>query len=97
MEKLVIKGAYYHDAESDTILIPHYTGTYIAVDCDAYVTMDKLSDIYDEEYIDSVKDDFVTYSEERYYSAEFGTYHVREWELLSDLSNLHHSEEDFDW
>ncbi len=95
--KLVIKGAYYYDKDSDTILIPHYTGEYAIVDCDGFMTMEDLKDIYDESYVDKVKDTSIEYDGTKYYDAEYNPRDVGDWELLSDLSKLEHQEESYDF
>lgn len=95
--KLVIKGVFYYDRESDTILVPHFTGEYSVVDCDRYLTMDELKDRYDENYINQVKDNPMHFEGKDYYDAEYSPYDVGDWELLSDLSELSFMEENFDW
>lgn len=95
--KLVIKGAYYYDRESETILIPHFTGEFCIVDCSTFEKMDSLKDRYDDAYIDDVKDSPTDFEGEQYYSTEYSPQTVGEWELLSDLGNLEHLEEDYDF
>jgi hypothetical protein len=95
--KLVIKGAYYYDRESETILIPHFTGEYCAVDCTKYIKLDELKESYDESFVNEVKDDFVEFEGEKYYYAEYSPCHIEDWELLSDLSDLEHIEQNFDF
>ena len=95
--KLVIRGAYYYDKESDTIIIPHYTGEYSIVDCDEYATMEYLEGKYNQNYIDQVKDDPIEYDGKKYYNAEYSPFSIGDWELLSDLSELAHLEENFDF
>lgn len=98
MTRLVIKGAYYYDNESDNILIPHYTGEFCIVDCDRYIRMKELKGNYDQSYIQEVKDNPIIFKGKEYYNAEWGPVDVSdEWDLLSDLSNLAHLEENFDW
>ena len=93
----IIAGAYYYDIESDTILIPHYSGGFWMVDCNQYVKIEELKDRYNKDYILSVKDDFITYNREKYYNAEYSPWTVGEWKLLSDISELKHIENDFDF
>ena len=95
--ELVIKGAYYHDRESDTILIPHFTGKFGIVDCTRFKKMEELKEEYDESYINQVKDDPVIFEGEKYYDAEYRPLYIEDWTLLSDLSDLEHLEEDFDF
>lgn len=96
--KQVIKGAYYYDRESKTLLVPHYTGEYSMVDCDSFNTMDELKEQYDQSYIDSVKDDPIEFEGESYYSTEYNPFNIDDdWELLSDLSELSFQEENFDF
>jgi hypothetical protein len=95
---LVIKGAYYFDRGNDTILVPHFTGDFWIVDCDKYVNMERLQEIYDDSYIDGVRDNCIEFEGEKYYHAEYSPYNVdKDWELLSDLSELEHLEEDYDF
>lgn len=95
--KLVIKGAYYYDRNSNVILIPHFTGEYCIVDCDRYIIMSELQGIYDESYINQVKDNPIMFEGIEYYYAEYSPQHIEDWELLSDLSDLQHLEENFDF
>ena len=93
----IIAGAYYYDIESDTILVPHYSGSFRMVDCTQYKKLKELENKYDEDYIKSIKDDFIEYAGEKYYNAEYSPWNVGEWELLSDISELRHIEEDYDF
>lgn len=95
--QLVIAGAYYYDREDDKILIPHYTGDFRIVDCNEFIRMEELKARYEEEYIKGVKDYPIELNGEKYYDAEWGPFSVGNWELLSDLSELQHTEENFDW
>ena len=96
--KLVIKGAYYYNRETDEIIVPHYTGEYNIVDCDEYIQMNELKGIYDKSYIDGVRNRPIIFEEKQYYSAEYSPKYVDDyWELLSDLSELSFIEENFDW
>lgn len=95
--KLVIKGAYYYDRDSETILIPHFTGEFSIVDCSTYEKIDSLKCKYDKNYINEVKENSINFENENYYSTEFSPYHIGDWELLSDLSQLEHLEENFDF
>ena len=88
--KTVIKGAYYYDRESETILIPHFTGEYYMVDCSQFVKMDELKKIYDESYINQVKNDPIEFEGEKYYNAEYSLWTIGEWELINDLSDINH-------
>jgi hypothetical protein len=86
---LVIAGAFYLD--EDTVLVPHYTGDFAAVDCHTYETEKDIRDKYSERYVrDFIHDgQSVTVQGETYYLTEWGPFHVTEdWELLSDLSEL---------
>ena len=95
--KLVIKGAYYYDRKSETILIPHFTGEFRIVDCSRLEKMEDLKDRYDDTYIDQVKDSPTEFEGEKYYDAEYSPQTIGDWELLSDLSNLEHLEENYNW
>jgi len=95
--ELVIKGAYYYDKDRDRILVPHYTGEFYIVDCDEFTTMEDLKDRYDETYIKEVKETPMEYNGKNYYSAEWSPFDIGNWELLSDLSGLEHTEEEYNW
>ena len=96
---LVIKGAYYYDKSADTVLIPHYTGEFYMVDCDRYMIVSELTDVYDEKWIEDNKENNVEYKGTTYYYAEYSPWNITEkdWELLSDLSELNHVECDYGW
>lgn len=93
----VVKGAYYYEKETDTILTPHATGCFGGVDCSRFVRMEELKERYDEGYINQVKNRYIEFEGEQYYSAEYSSRIIKDWELLSDLSGLEYVEEKFDW
>ena len=98
MTKLVIAGAFYYDEEDDMIIVPHYTGEYSIVDCDRYVNMKILKEMYNDRYIKQVKDNPIELRDKKYYDAEYSPISIRDtWELLSDLSKLRHQEENYDF
>ena len=94
---LVIKGAYYHDSQSDQILVPHFTGEFQMVDCTRYITKEELKDSYNKEYIKNNKDNFVEYDGKKYFYAEYSPVSTGGWDLLSDLSDLSHTENNFNF
>ena len=93
--KLVIAGALYFDGEM--LLVPHYTGEFVVVDCDRYMSLEDLKDIYNELFIEEAMESPVSYNNKKYYPAEYGPFNVKDWELLSDLSDLNHLEENYDF
>ena len=94
--KLVIAGAYYYDRNNEVILIPHYTGEYYVVDCYRYMKMEEMKEMYSENYIKDVLDYPIEFERELFYDAEYSPQYVNDsWELLSDLSDLKHLEENF--
>lgn len=94
--QLVIRGAYYRSGNE--ILVPHFTGEYYIVDCDRFLTKKNLLETYGKQYFNENKDNYVTVDGVKYYYAEYSTYNITEyWELLSDLSELSHTEESFDF
>ena len=95
--KTVIRGAYYYDKEADVILIPHFTGEFWMVDCDEFTTMEDLEGRYDENYINEIKDNPIYLDGKKYFSAEYSPFTIGDWELLSDISELFHMEEYFDF
>jgi hypothetical protein len=84
--KLVIAGAHYFDG--DSILIPHYTGEYWAVDCTEYKPIRSLMREYPRSYVEEHKNDYIEHDGTRYFYAEFGPFHTENMGLISDLSNL---------
>ena len=93
---LVIKGAYYK--YYDEVLIPHFTGDFHTVDCTRYITRDELEDTYGEDFIKENEEDTIEVDGETFYYAEYSPYHIAvDWELLSDLSDLQHNEQDFNF
>ena len=93
---LVIKGAIYQ--VGDEILVPHFTGEYIMVDCTRYMKKSDLLDIYDKSFFKDNKENFVIVDGEKYYYAEYSPFNVGDdWLLLSDLSEIEHMEENFDF
>lgn len=95
--KTVIKGAYYYDEDSDTILMPHFSGQFNIVDCSSFITMDKLKENFGENYVNKVKDNPIHLDGKCYYSSEFSPYCVNDWELLSDISELTFVEDTYDF
>ena len=96
--KLVIKGAYYYEKELNMIIVPHYTGEYRIVDCDIYKILPEIMEMYDDEFIEESNDNNIEYNGETYFYAEYSPLAVDEhWELLSDLSELYHIEENYNW
>ena len=92
MIRTVIKGAKYFTG--DRILIPHMTGEFITVDCDEYMPLDELKEDYDEDYVESVEDNYIEHEGEKYYYAEWGPFNVtEEWDLISDISSVELIEE----
>ena len=98
MIKLVIKGAYYYDRKNDVILVPHFTGEYFIVDCTEYSTIENLKGRYNDDFINNVlKTNPIKFEGKKYYEAEYSPFNINDWELLSDLSELNHIENDFDF
>ena len=96
MKNLVVKGAYYFDG--DSVLVPHRTGEYIIVDCDQFLPKKEIKGRYSKEYWQENKNNFVEIEGEKYYYAEWGPFNISdEWKLLSDLSELAHFEEKFNF
>lgn len=85
--RTVIKGAKYFTG--DSILIPHFSGEYVTVDCDEYVKLGELKKEYDKDYVESVEDNYIEHEGEKYYYAEWSPFNVsEEWDLISDISSL---------
>ena len=98
--RLMIKGAFYYDRDAKTVLVPHYTGEYNAVDCDKYVLLDELKVNYPESYIEDVieNNDCIVFENKEYYYAQYSPWcNLNELELLSDVSELQHIENNYDF
>lgn len=93
--RLIIRGAVYFDG--DEILIPQYTGEFFTVDCIRYCTKQQLIDYgYNNNWFKEYKDDYYSYNGKKYYFAEYSMYNVNsDWELLSNLSSLAFTNENF--
>jgi len=92
MAMLVITGALYR-VDEDTLVKPHFTGDFGAVDCTRYFTKEELESRYSESFIEENKNYFIEEDGIKYYYAEYSPFHVSEdWELLSDLSKLNHTQ-----
>ena len=93
---LVIRGAYYKN--EDSILVPHSTGDYNVVDCNEYIRKKEWKNRYYEEDWEGNKDHYVKVRGKKYYYAGFRPVYVgSEWEVLSDLSGISHTETDYDF
>lgn len=90
---IVIKGAYYYDSAKNRILIPHYTSEAWMVDCDIYLTKKEIGN----SFFKRNTNDFIKYEDKKYYYAEYAPCITDNLELLSDLSELEHVEQSFDW
>jgi hypothetical protein len=97
MVRLVIKGAYYYDDKSDTILMPHFTGEFHTVDCTQYVLKKELKKTHSSLFIKEHKDYKITFDGKDYYYSEYSPWCIDNWELLSDLSDLQHEENSFNF
>ena len=93
---LVIKGAYYQ--AGNEILVPHFTGQYITVDCTRYILKKEWKENYSKTFRDENKNNFVEVEGVKYYYAEYSPMNINDdWNLLSDLSELEHIEEEFNF
>ena len=85
MDLLVVTGAYY--LVDDMIVKPHFTGEFGIVDCTRYLKREEILNIYNEEWLEDA--DWIVYEDEKYYYAEYSPTCVdKDWELISDLSDL---------
>jgi len=95
--RLVIKGAVYFDREGQTVLIPHFTGEFSIVDCTEYITKEELQSKYGSAFIEENADNTIEVEGSTYYFAESSPCAVGDWDLLSDLSELEHTEEEYNF
>ena len=94
--QLVIKGAYYQ--AGDEILVPHFTGEYFIVDCNRFMQKREWKETFSKQFRDENKDNFVEVDGTKYYYAEYSPMNINDdWVLLSDLSDIEHIEEKFDF
>lgn len=86
--RLVIAGARYYSPEDKAILIPHFTGEWVEVGCDSYLTEEDALGIYGDE-VNEVEDDFISHKGVNYFDVGYAVFKPTEkWELLSNLWNL---------
>lgn len=96
--RLFIKGAIYLSADGTELLTPRFTGEYAVVDCTRYLTKDEILSNYEEDFFNENKDNYIEYEGNKYYYAEYSPYHTQNiGELLSDLSELQHVEEEYNF
>ena len=94
--QLVIKGAYYQ--AGDEILVPHFTGEYFIVDCNRFMQKREWKETFSKQFRDENKGNFVEVDGTKYYYAEYSPMNINDdWVLLSDLSDIEHIEEKFDF
>ena len=82
---LVIAGAFYFNEEENKVLVPSYTGEYEIVDCEEYLTEEKIIEDYDKPIADRLlANNPVTVRGEQYYSINYQRPHyvTESWELL---------------
>ena len=95
--KFVVKGAYYFSEGYNRVLVPHYTGEFGLVDCTQYRTKKDILSDYDKEYFKKVKEDYVEVDDVKYYYTEYDCFNPDDFDLLSDLSELFHYEDSFNF
>lgn len=91
MTQLIIKGAFYFDGE--TVLQPHYTGEFHTVDCTEFKTEEQIKLEYSKSNVKTIIKEAMQFEHNGtiYYECEYSPYHVEDWELLSDLSDLEYT------
>lgn len=92
---LVIKGAWYFNGNE--LVIPHFTGEFFIVDCDCYLSKIELKEIYDDDFVTVAMESPIEYKSTTYYPAEYNAVYTENFDLLSDLSNLAHNEEEYNF
>ena len=98
MSYLIIAGAYFKTDEN-TIVMPYYSGQYSFVECDVYLTQEKLLQKYDLSWFKknytTLKDFSLHIDRDVFYlSASQELCKItQDWDLLSDISNYHHVED----
>jgi hypothetical protein len=94
--KTIIKGAIYTDGE--TLLRPHYSGEFYAVDCTEYKTNEEIKANYVKKYVKELKDAFyLTYEGVKYYECDYSPYYTDNMDLLSDIDKLEYYDEETDF
>ncbi len=90
---LIIKGAIYKSG--DTLLRPHYSGEMWMVDCTEFKTSETIADEYDEENVaEFMGNTLLSCDGVNYYECEYSPWHTKDFELLSDLSDLEFYDEE---
>jgi len=91
--KQIIKGAIYTDG--DTLLRPHFSGNFFAVDCTEYKTKKEIKADYSKETAKQMLSNLcLTYEGIKYYECEYSPYNTEGMELLSDLSEIEYFDEE---
>lgn len=91
--KTIIKGAIYYTGYN--LLRPHFTGEFFAVDCTEYKTKKQIKQDYDKEYAKSLLENpCLTFNSENYYECGYSPYETKNFELLSDISNIEFYDEE---
>ena len=84
----MIKWAEY--ISKDNILyIPHYSWDFWACDCDRYLLLDQLKDIYSDDFIRDNEYNYIEYNDILYYYAEYEPVVTKDFELISDIFDLY--------
>ena len=86
--RLTIKNAYYL-TKNNQIVSPQFTGEHFIVDCIIYKTKEDLNLIYNEDFIEDNKHNYISLNNNQYFYAEYEPMIVSwDWELISDITNL---------
>ena len=96
MTHLIIAGAFYF--KNNTVLRAHYAGEFMLVDCTEYKTKKQIK----KEYSESIAKEFLSeepiiYDGVKYFQCEYGPWGTENMDLLSDLSELRHIEENYEF
>lgn len=96
--KLIIKGALYLSEGKTMVLRPHYSGEVWIVDCTEFKQRDAILSEYSEENAaEFLENSPVTVQGVDYFECEYSPHCTEGMELLSDLSNLEFTEDNYDF
>lgn len=94
--KTIIKGLIYSDGAK--LLRPIFSGNFFMVDCTEYLTKKDIKELY--EYTNSkelLKGFYITFEGVKYYECEVSPQNTKDMELLSDISEVEHYDNETDF
>jgi len=95
---LVVSGAFYYSEEYKAVIKCCRTGEFWMVDCIRYIQKRRYIENFGKQSFKDNEDNFVLYEGEKYFS-EDGSIPLQtiDFDLLSDLSDLKHEQESYNF